>query len=347
MTLIGTSHADMLDYGCASNCGSRYGTLNQDYGVVQPVIDPEELTCQDRQQCFIGAVLDGHGILGQETARYAGKALVRYLCGSDLRTKAVRKWKSQSVQNLLQQAFKWAHLAALSVYEHPPKEVKYSANTGKSSRTFFLSRYKNCQTYSTPLRLGERQEVLLECGTTCSLVVLEGDRLWIANVGDSTIVLGSKMGTQYEGTPITVTHNGLNEGEVKRLRSLAYARQVSIQNDGYLRVEQGDWKGYEIGMTRALGHKLLAKFGVLITPSISLRMLQSTDLCLILASDGVWDAYNYTEAVNLVLSQIAQGKTSNQAAEVLVECAVERLHKRSIPADNTTAIVFIFKQNIS
>jgi serine/threonine protein phosphatase PrpC len=33
----------------------------------------------------------------------------------------------------------------------------------------------------------ERQ---LECGTTCSLAVVEGDHLCLANVGDSAIVLG-------------------------------------------------------------------------------------------------------------------------------------------------------------
>ena len=48
-------------------------------------------------------------------------------------------------------------------------------------------------------------------------------------------------------------------------------------------------QGYQLSMTRALGHSMLSDFGVIWTPSVRLHRLAPGDCCLILASDGVWD----------------------------------------------------------
>lgn len=43
-------------------------------------------------------------------------------------------------------------------------------------------------------------------------------------------------------------------------------------------------------MTRALGHRLMTpEFAVLPTPSVTLHDLTPSDVCLIVASDGVWE----------------------------------------------------------
>jgi len=109
--------------------------------------------------------------------------------------------------------------------------------------------------------------------------------------------------------------------------SASKRHRIKILSDGYLRVEEGDWTGYELAMTRALGHKLLAKFGVVTSPFVLQRTLELTDVCLILASDGVWDAFSYKEAVHLVMSSVAQGKSAREAAEILVNSAVEIIEK--------------------
>ncbi len=48
-------------------------------------------------------------------------------------------------------------------------------------------------------------------------------------------------------------------------------------------------QGYQLSMTRALGHSMLSDFGVIWAPSVRLHRLAPGDCCLILASDGVWD----------------------------------------------------------
>lgn len=42
-------------------------------------------------------------------------------------------------------------------------------------------------------------------------------------------------------------------------------------------------------MTRALGHKLLSEYGVITTPAVASQRLQGQDVCLIIATDGVWE----------------------------------------------------------
>jgi hypothetical protein len=42
-------------------------------------------------------------------------------------------------------------------------------------------------------------------------------------------------------------------------------------------------------MTRALGHKLLGDYGVICTPSVTLRKMEQDAICLIVATDGVWE----------------------------------------------------------
>eukprot|EP01026_Neomeris_dumetosa_P028061 TRINITY_DN2275_c0_g1_i1.p2 TRINITY_DN2275_c0_g1~~TRINITY_DN2275_c0_g1_i1.p2 ORF type:complete len:348 (-),score=34.41 TRINITY_DN2275_c0_g1_i1:5231-6274(-) len=333
------------DGWCATNCGSRYGKINQDYGIVSSLMTQTELASSDRQQCFIGAVLDGHGLLGQETSRLAGKALIRFLCNSDLKNRPINEWKQREIQQFMEQSFKWAHLAALATYENPPMETTYPSSSGRSRPNLKLGRRKNQHVYKFQSKNGEEQELLLECGTTCSVAIIEGNTLWVANVGDSTIVLGSQYPSgKVQATQLTVNHNGNNPEEQKRLT--CKQNKISIMKDGYIRLEEGDWHGYELAMTRALGHKELYKFGVISQPYVFTKTLKPSDECLIVASDGVWDIYSHQEAVYLVTTLKAQGKSAREAADVLVNTSVQLMQKQGIPADNTTAVVFYLQTNV-
>lgn len=56
----------------------------------------------------------------------------------------------------------------------------------------------------------------------------------------------------------------------------------SISEDrGYLSIRSGMWAGYELSVTRALGHKHLAQYGVLCEPTVRTLTLQPNDVCLV------------------------------------------------------------------
>ncbi|KAI0758325.1 protein serine/threonine phosphatase 2C [Irpex lacteus] len=58
-------------------------------------------------------------------------------------------------------------------------------------------------------------------GTTALLTLLheDTDSLWVANLGDSCAVLGSRNGACWQATVINALHNGGNSDEVRRIRS--------------------------------------------------------------------------------------------------------------------------------
>lgn len=51
--------------------------------------------------------------------------------------------------------------------------------------------------------------------------------------------------------------------------------------DGYLRALDGPWAGYELGMTRALGHKNMAHRGVIAEPYVVKLTLKEEHCCLV------------------------------------------------------------------
>ncbi len=62
-------------------------------------------------------------------------------------------------------------------------------------------------------------------------------------------------------------------------------------------------------MTRALGHSMLADYGVVPAPAVAgPRALGSSAACLVLASDGVWDAMSPAEAVRFVMHAVDQAR---------------------------------------
>lgn len=50
---------------------------------------------------------------------------------------------------------------------------------------------------------------------------------------------------------------------------------------GYLSIFSGMWAGYELSVTRALGHKNLEAYGVLCEPAVTTLQLQPNDACLV------------------------------------------------------------------
>ncbi|GIL51740.1 hypothetical protein Vafri_7664 [Volvox africanus] len=329
-----------LDIGCASAPGNRYGDTNQDYCVLQELYAPGEIPSGHRQM-YIAVVCDGHGVLGDKAACYAGKTLVRHLYTSCLRNRLLRDMREEA-EKLMVSAFQKGHTAALSLYDDPPKTINMGGHRRRST-TYTLASSDGICVY----RNGAGPERLLEFGCTCTCAIVQGNSVVLANVGDSAAVLGSDTGTSYAARTLTLRHNGHNEAEAKRIKA-ASPGVVTVKDgangDGYLQVLSGAWQGYELAVTRALGHKHMAQYGVLVEPHIVSLQAKPEDCCLVLASDGVWDVMDGQEVVNRVMEAVGEGKTAAQAAKMLVQDAVDLgINSPSGDADNTSAIVIMLR----
>lgn len=62
-----------------------------------------------------------------------------------------------------------------------------------------------------------------------------------------------------------------------------------LPEDGYISITDGPYCGYELAVTRSLGHKALQHNGVIAEPFVGVHRIEAHHCCAILASDGVWD----------------------------------------------------------
>jgi len=177
-------------------------------------------------------------------------------------------------------------------------------------------------------------------GTTVTSAMLLGNKLIIANLGDSEAVLCS------EGKAKVITECHSTNNVLERQRVEASGGLLVTDRVGNHRLGHPLWNPYyvNIAVTRSIGdfffkhHEYVgtANSGLISIPSISVIEITHDDMFLILASDGFWDTVTYTEAVECVLSKM------NLDCETVCQDLV-KLSKTSEEADNVTVMLVKLK----
>lgn len=345
--------------GHASMVGTKYGSLNQDVALVHRIPIPEE----NGKHILIAAVLDGHGMLGEVAAEEAGRVLVAHIDAciqqeivKKKKDKAeegyVRAWGKRRVREMFDTAFQKAHASVLEMYQAAPPRYSFPDGTGMGQTMFELqARDTRASVYMSPSS-GAR---LVEFGTTASVVVMEPGFVAVGHVGDSDVILGSLDGQFLVATELTKPHSGHNVSERYRIGEFLCQDEellglAALREDGYLEVSNlGGLSSVALSMTRAVGHYHLQAFGVIPSPEISFYDVEDdTDVCLILATDGVWDAMHPRDAVMCVCTSLASNpptldRGSRIAMELCKRC-VDMQIKLAGAADNTSAVVLFFSE---
>lgn len=160
-----------------------------------------------------------------------------------------------------------------------------------------------------------------DAGSTASTAILVGDRLLVANVGDSRAVICRG------GEAIAVSRDHKPDQSDERQR---------IEDAGGFVMWAGTWRvGGVLAVSRAFGDKLLKQY-VVADPEIQEEKVDSSLEFLILASDGLWDVVSNEEAVAMVKPIL----DSEEAAKRLMQEAYQRGS-----ADNITCVVVRFLGN--
>jgi serine/threonine protein phosphatase PrpC len=153
-------------------------------------------------------------------------------------------------------------------------------------------------------------------GTTATVALLRKERyqkvLYTANVGDSKGVLVSASGVEQ----LTAEHKCSDLSELQRISA----------GDGI--IMRGRVAG-QLAVTRALGDFHLKTCGVTNVPFVSRKVITHDDVCLVIASDGLWDTVDYTRlranraktslafANELMQMALSSGSQDNIAIEVI------------------------------
>ncbi|XP_057810360.1 probable protein phosphatase 2C 59 isoform X2 [Salvia miltiorrhiza] len=164
-----------------------------------------------------------------------------------------------------------------------------------------------------------------DAGSTASTAILVGDRLLVANVGDSRAVI-CRGGT---AIPVSRDHKPNQTDERRR-----------IEDAGGFVMWAGTWRvGGVLAVSRAFGDRLLKQY-VVADPEIQEEKVDNTLEFLVLASDGLWDVVSNEEAVSMSKAIL----DPEEAAKKLLQEADQRGS-----ADNITVVVvrFLAKQEES
>ncbi|KAG6409694.1 hypothetical protein SASPL_127736 [Salvia splendens] len=123
-----------------------------------------------------------------------------------------------------------------------------------------------------------------DAGSTASTAILVGDRLLVANVGDSRAVICRG------GQAFAVSRDHKPDQTDERQR---------IEDAGGFVMWAGTWRvGGVLAVSRAFGDRLLKQY-VVADPDIQEEKVDDTLEFLILASDGLWDVVTNEEAVSM------------------------------------------------
>jgi protein phosphatase 1L len=161
-----------------------------------------------------------------------------------------------------------------------------------------------------------------DAGSTASTAILVGDRLLVANVGDSRAVICRG------GNAFAVSRDHKPDQTDERQR---------IEEAGGFVMWAGTWRvGGVLAVSRAFGDRLLKQY-VVADPEIQEEKIDNSLEFLILASDGLWDVVTNEEAVAMT--------KPIEDPEVAAKRLMHEAYQRG-SGDNITIVVvrFLFNQ---
>ena len=151
-------------------------------------------------------------------------------------------------------------------------------------------------------------------GTTASVVVITGNTLFAAHVGDSRAVVARRVQGGYDAEVLTPDHKPSQQKEKDRIESCG-GEVKRLPGDFPHRVFLPGSNAPGLALSRAIGDGLAHSVGVTHIPEVTSLTLGSEHSFVLLCSDGVWEFITSHDAVNLVGSF---GKNNPQeAAEAL------------------------------
>lgn len=168
-------------------------------------------------------------------------------------------------------------------------------------------------------------------GTTACCALVQGNSLWVGNVGDSRCVL-SRNG---EAVPLSNDHKPNRTDERKRIEAAG----------GHV-VYYGGWRVEGVlNISRSIGDKNLMDL-LSAVPDVTEHKISEHDEFFILGSDGLWGVVDNQEAVDIVrevMNSTGGDIASKQAraSEALVEAAIDKKSR-----DNICALVAFLRPKV-
>ena len=167
-------------------------------------------------------------------------------------------------------------------------------------------------------------------GTTLCSGMIIGDKLYIFNIGDSTIILGlfNNKGNTWKTKVLSVNHKpDLPEENKRILQCNGKVEKLKIKNS--INEEYGPYRVFEkdsdtlpgLAMSRSIGDEKSKQLGVVYEPDLFVYDLRSEHRIIIVGSDGLWNLISYEEAIEIAGKVYDEGKKGEEAVNNLMDIA--------------------------
>ncbi|XP_021688827.2 probable protein phosphatase 2C 35 isoform X1 [Hevea brasiliensis] len=194
-----------------------------------------------------------------------------------------------------------------------------------------------------------------ESGTTAITVLVIGDKIYVANVGDSRAVIAVKNGNRIMAEDLSNDQTPFRRDEYERVK-LCGARVLSVdQVKGYkdpdiqtwndegdpprLWVQNGMYPG--TAFTRSVGDRAAETIGVIVDPEVSIVQLRPSHLFFVVASDGVFQFLSSQAVVDMV----ARYTNPRDACAAIAGESYKRWLDHEIRTDDITIIIVHIKNS--
>ncbi|XP_004684510.1 PREDICTED: protein phosphatase 1D isoform X1 [Condylura cristata] len=288
--------------------------------------------CRRRSSVAFFAVCDGHG--GREAAQFARE----HLWGFIKKQKGFTSSEPAKVCAAIRKGFLACHLAMWKKLAEWPKTM-----TGLPSTS----------------------------GTTASVVIIRGMKMYVAHVGDSGVVLGIQDDPKDDfvrAVEVTQDHKPELPKERQRIEGLGGSvmnksgvnrvvwKRPRLTHNGPVRRSTVIDQIPFLAVARALGDLwsydfFSGEFVVSPEPDTSVHTLDpQKHKYIILGSDGLWNMIPPQDAISMCQDQeekkYLMGEHGQSCAKMLVNRALGRWRQRMLRADNTSAIVICISPGV-
>mmetsp|Transcript_22661 Transcript_22661/g.72913 ORF Transcript_22661/g.72913 Transcript_22661/m.72913 type:complete len:371 (+) Transcript_22661:113-1225(+) len=176
-------------------------------------------------------------------------------------------------------------------------------------------------------------------GTTAVVACIKDSELFVANVGDSRIILGTEESEGvWKAVPVSRDHKPDLPDERARIEATGgrvFAVEYDDGIDGPARVWLAHMDIPGLAMSRSLGDVVAHTAGVSSEPEVHHVKLTAKDKVLVLGSDGLWEFIENAEVIGVAQRHTEPMKCVKQLADE----AYQRWMAEEQVVDDTTVIV--------
>lgn len=334
-SFVGNKYSQILTSNTPKNvqkdAHSKFGFRMEDYCVINEYVKGKTISI---------VICDGHGSVevapGLEIGGYESARFTAHLMSKKLKShyenhqfqidikKMIRTVFDETQHELYNQMVNKIYSSEVDgiVFQQEIWKPHFDTKSHKNLNHTNYYFYQNTETQKTSL---------IDYGTTCTLVLIVNQHLYVAHVGDSDVFLYDSIQCK-NATPhsvvhtlkLTRDHSVSSSSEVKRiLKHSPYCKIHGVYFQFDFPHIEGQNYSKSIMPSRSMGHPFLSQFGIIHQPSIVDTSIHVGD-CIIVGTDGLWTLNGIQ---NKIVRLIKKCKSTIQLSnELLQEIEKDQFH---------------------